>query len=321
MNEQSPLKQFYYKRNRLQQLKGFYYTAQEGSVTKAAKKMRLNQSTITLQIQTLERDLGAALFIKNARPMKLSKDGELLYEMASEHLKAIDGLYEEFLLRKKGDNKLSKINIAVHHIAASYLLPKYIKEFSEKYPEVTIGIKNIDSQDALKRLQDDELDLIIYPNLEISNQFFAKTFCNFDPILIMKSDHPLTKKKEINLKDISKYNIVRIDKKLITLPLFEQIFTKYKFKTNIEFENGNWEMVKHYVKAGIGVGFVSTVCLEENDKDLAYRKLNQFFPTAMDYQIIIKKGKYFNKILSEFVKIMDSDFPVNCKEVLDYYKS
>jgi len=49
-------KQFYYKKNRLQQLKGFYYTVRYGSPSKAAVKMNLVQSSLTMQIQSLERD-------------------------------------------------------------------------------------------------------------------------------------------------------------------------------------------------------------------------------------------------------------------------
>ncbi len=131
IKEKSPLKQFYYKKNRLQQLKGFYYTAMEGSVTKAAKKMYLSQSTITLQIQTLERDLKTEVFIKGSRPLKLTGDGELLYDMASEHLKAIDELYEEFLL-KKHKKKSLKISSSSHCdiISSAKIYKRFFKNLS-----------------------------------------------------------------------------------------------------------------------------------------------------------------------------------------------
>ena len=58
-------KQFYYKKNRLQQLRGFCYAAQMGSMLKCANKMGLTQGAITLQIQSLERDLGIKLFERN----------------------------------------------------------------------------------------------------------------------------------------------------------------------------------------------------------------------------------------------------------------
>ena len=74
-----PLKQFYYKRNRIQQLKGFYYTVQTKSISKAAKKMGLTQAAVTLQIQSLERDLGVQLFIREKQKITLTAAAKTLY--------------------------------------------------------------------------------------------------------------------------------------------------------------------------------------------------------------------------------------------------
>ena len=72
-------KQFYYKRNRIQQLKGFYYTVQTGSVSNAARKMGLSQSAITLQIQSLERDLKTKLFEREGKKITITKAGKLFF--------------------------------------------------------------------------------------------------------------------------------------------------------------------------------------------------------------------------------------------------
>jgi DNA-binding transcriptional LysR family regulator len=66
-------KQFYYKINRLQQLKGLYHTVQTVSISKAAEKMRLTQSAVTLQIQSLERDLKIELFKRNKKELRLPR--------------------------------------------------------------------------------------------------------------------------------------------------------------------------------------------------------------------------------------------------------
>lgn len=307
------LKQFYYKNNRLQQLKGFYLVAQIGSVSRAAEKAGLNQSTITLQIQSLERDLNTKLFDRRSRKLILTNDGHLLYEMASQHLQAIDSLYEVFLVKKK-EHRTCRIDIGIHHIASSYLLPAYVKEFSKLHPEAIIGIHNLSKEEALDELKKDKLDLIIYPNIDHAPELLVKTFRSFDPILIMRPDHPLAEKKQIELKEIAQYNTVRIDKELIALPLFEQTFKEFKFKTNIDFKNADWEMIKHYVKAGVGLGFISTICIDEDDKNLVYKKLNKYFP-PMDYQIVLKKGKHQSHLVCDFINVIDSNlFPQSVLE-------
>lgn len=303
----SKVKQFYYKKNRLQQLRGFYYTVLTGSLSKAAQKMDLSQSSITLQIQSLERDLKTKIFERNSKPLKLTEDGALLYEKAAFYLQGIDGLYEEFL-SKKSKKKSSRISIAVHHVAISRLLPQYIEIFSKKYPETEIDIKNIAPALAIEKLKNDELDLIFYPNLDLeeSCEIFAKKCFSYDPLLIMHKNHPLAKNKKVNLNDISKYNTVRIEESLVILPLFNEVFKKFGFKSNIKFENADWEIIKSFVKAGIGLGFVSSLAIDKND-DLVVKKLNDFFPT-MDYQIAVRKGHFLYDELADFISLIDKDF-------------
>lgn len=295
-------KQFYYKKNRLQQLRGFCCVVQSGSVSNAAKIMNLSQSTITLQIQSLERDLKIKLFQRNFKGLKLTKDGKLLYEMSLGHLNAIEGIFDNFL-KSKDKNEKNKISIAAHHVAISFLLPEFIAKFTKKYPEVNISIKNIAPNEAIKRLQEDELDFIIYPDITAHNDLENITLASYDPILIMWKNHPLKKKKNITLEDISKYNCVRIDKNLITLPGFENNFKKYHFRTNIDFENANWDIIKHFVKSGVGVGFVSNICIQSGDNDIAYRKLNHLFP-KMEYNITSKKGKVHLDIVSQLITFL-----------------
>ncbi len=295
------IKQFYYKKNCLQQLKGFCNTVQLGNISKAAKKMGLNQSTITLQIQSLERDLNTKLFDREKKRMKLNRDGEIFYEMISCHINGIDSSYQEFARRK--NNQQPTIKIAAHHVAISHLLPPYIKEFQEQYPDVKINIKNITPSDAIRRIQDDEVDLILYPNVSPSAEFFSHTCFSYDPVLIMNKDHPLAKKSEVKLQDISKHNIVRIDSNLITLPLFEEACKEFGFKNNIEFENGNWEMVKSFVKEGIGLGIISDLYITKDDGDLLCRKLNKYFPT-MEYKLVVKNGKYLTKEVQGFINVL-----------------
>lgn len=296
-----PYKQFYYKKNCLQQLKGFCLTVQNGSISKAAEKMGLNQSTVTLQIQSIERDLETQLFDRNKKRIKLNEQGKIFYEMVSCHINGIDSLYKEFLNKK--NTPVNQINMAVHHVAISHLLPPLIKKFQEQNPKVVISIKNIAADDAIKRLEQDEVDLILYPNIDPPKEFHSSVCFSYNPVLIMHKDHPLAKKSNIKLQDISTCNTIRIDKKLISLPLFEDIFKEFGFKTNIDFENGSWEIIKSFVKAGIGVGFISDLYINDDDRDLVVKRLNDYFP-IMEYKLVVKSGKHLNITTQNFIKTL-----------------
>ncbi|MBL6664891.1 MAG: LysR family transcriptional regulator [Rickettsiales bacterium] len=299
----SVTKQFYYKKNRLQQLRGFHSVARCGSISKAAKELNLNQSTVTLQIQSLERDLQIKLFDRVASGLLMTEAGKEFLDMTSKITQEVDSVFESFLYRRER-KKLNKVNIAVHHIAISYLLPKYVKKFSVLHSEVKLGIKNVRPSMALDLLRRDEVDMAIYPNIDVGGEFLSQEFCSYDPVLIMPKGHPLSRYDKIALADIANYNIVRIDQGLVTLPIFESVFKEFKFHTNIEFENADWEIIKSYVRKGIGLGFVSQICVDERDDSLRYYNLREFFP-AMNYKIIVKHGRKLDQVIVDFINMID----------------
>ena len=89
-----------YKHNRLQQLRGFYYAAQSGSISRAAEKMYLSQPSVSLQIQALEREFDTKLFDRNGPKIELTHDGEILFELAQPLVDGFSSLEESFQARR-----------------------------------------------------------------------------------------------------------------------------------------------------------------------------------------------------------------------------
>jgi DNA-binding transcriptional LysR family regulator len=301
-------KQFYYKRNRIQQLKGFYYAIQAGTISGSAKRMRLSQSAVTLQIQSLERDLGVELFFRDAKKIKPTEAGKLLYSQAAHYIHGIDELFENFInfTTKKNSNIL---DIAGNHAVISYVLPKFLKIFKEKNPSVKFKIRNLSKTECIKRLLNDEIDLFIYPmnRGDVPQDLEFIPIVKYQPILLVRKDHILAKKKTITLEDVAKFELIRIDPHLITLPAFEEVIRAHGLKTNIEFEMSDWEILKKFVKADIGVAIISNIVLEgEENGDLVGRNLTNYFP-EMTYGILLKKGKVPRGILRDFVTLLESN--------------
>jgi DNA-binding transcriptional LysR family regulator len=203
------LKQFYYKNNRIQQLKGFCYTVQTGSISNAAKKMGLTQAAVTLQIQSLERDLGINLFKRSKQKFTLNEDGRNLYSEAISYIQGIDSLFENFI-EKTNNKKLQTVDIASNHVGISYILPKYIKKFKTLNPSVKFKIRNLSKDDSIDRILNDKIDMFIYPipSNKIPDELEFFPIVKYQPILLTKKDHPLSKKKKITLSDIEKFETI-----------------------------------------------------------------------------------------------------------------
>ena len=187
------LQDFFYKKNRQQQIKGFYYSAFHRSISKAADAMCLNQSTVSLQIQSLERDLGFKLLNRESKPLSLTKNGEDFYKTVCPLMHDFEVIVEKFLNNKEEDRR-KKLDIAVHHVAISYLMPSIIANFKKNNPEVEIIIRNISPSEAVQSLKEGKIDLAFYPNIPNQAEFKKIEVASYDPVLIMNKKHPLAKK-------------------------------------------------------------------------------------------------------------------------------
>ncbi len=283
------LNDFLYKKNLLQQIRGFYYAVRCNGISEAARMMNLTQSTVTLQIQSLERDLGFPLFKRDTKPLSLTAEGKEFYQIACPLMHEFESVIETFLTRKK-EREQKQIDIAVHHIAISYLMPKIISAFKKSNPDTKIIIRNISPDNAIKRLKEGKIDLAFYPNLPNDPEIKKIDVMSCDPILIMNKKHPLAKKQISGLSDLKEFDLIRIDQNLITLPLFEEVVKTYKLKGSVEFENGNWEILKSFVKENNFVAVVSTICINKNDRDLVVKNLSNFLP-KMSYGLALKSGE------------------------------
>jgi LysR family cys regulon transcriptional activator len=91
INNGITMRPFRYKQNRLHQLKGFCAVVETRSVSKAAGQLNLTQPTVSLQVQSLERDLRTTLFERHGPKIQVTFEGELLYELARPLVGRVDG--------------------------------------------------------------------------------------------------------------------------------------------------------------------------------------------------------------------------------------
>lgn len=296
------LHEFFYKKNILQQLKGFCYAARYKSISEAARSMNLTQSTVTLQIQSLERDLGLQLFKRDSKPLSLTESGEEFYRMACPLMHEFESVVEKFLSGKK-EKEQKSIDIAMHHVAISYMMPRIVANLKKVHPQAKVMIRNIAPSEAIKRLKDGQVDLAFYPNLSREAEIKHIEVISYDPVLIINKKHPLAKKEVSDLKDLKQFDLIRIDRNLITLPLFEEAVRTYGIKGSVEFENGNWDMLKNFVKENNFVAIVSSMCLGKDDSDLVVKNLAKFFP-KMSYSISMRSGEILKPIIQDLFEVM-----------------
>ena len=138
----------YYKQNRLKQLRAFCFAVQTGSVSKAAERLFLSQPSVTLQIQALERELAIELFERRGPNIKLTPEGNALYELALPLVQGMDTLPETFAAQR-GKLETGELNIAAGESTILYILPEPMQEFARRYPGIRLKLHNVTGRDGI----------------------------------------------------------------------------------------------------------------------------------------------------------------------------
>jgi DNA-binding transcriptional LysR family regulator len=291
----------YYKRNRLQQLRGFCYAAQAQSVSKAAERVFLSQPSVSLQIQALEREFKTTLFERRGPKIVLTPDGRILYDLALPLIEQIDSLQETFSSKRSGVES-GMLNIAAGESTILYILPEFVRQFAEAYPGVELKLHNVTGRDGLAMVRADECDFAVGSFMDVPEDIDYHPTFSYDPMLITAVDHPLAKRKRITMEDISQYPLILPPRHLSTWRVVDLVFQQHNLAYEVKMEAGGWEVIKKYVELGLGISIVTSICLTGKE-NLAAISLRRYFPKRT-YGVVLRSGKFLSPQAEKFIAIM-----------------
>jgi len=294
---------FYYKGNRLKQLRAFCAIAKLGTLSRAADALFLSQPSVSLQLSALEKELGARLIERRRRRVALTREGQALYELALPLVEGLDHLDQQFHALNAGFAGRA-LNIAAGASTIQYLLPQLVREFREQHPEIKLELHNVTGKDGLALLRSDQVDFAIGSMLDVPNDLSYEPVHSYDPLLILPPDHPLAAKPDIRLEDLSPYGLILPPQRLTTYRLVDLIFQQRKVPYRVAIEVGGWEVIKEYVAMGLGISIVTGICIGEADRGrLAVRNMSAYFPQRT-YGVVVRKGKYLSADARAFVDLV-----------------
>lgn len=143
----------------LKQLRYFEAVAKYGHFGHAAEACAISQPAISVQIKELEETLGAILFERGGRQIRLTAFGELIAERARNILQSVDDLSD--LTRANQDQLTGRLRIGIIPTIAPYLLPKIIRELSLSYPDLDLNIRETQTETLINELTAGKLDTAI----------------------------------------------------------------------------------------------------------------------------------------------------------------
>lgn len=296
---------FYYKNNRLKQLRAFCHACRTGSISEAAKLLFLSQPSVSLQIQALERELDIVLFERRGPKIQLTPEGTLLYKLSNSLVDGIDKLHETFAANL-GRLESGNLNIAAGESTILYILPEFIQQFNHQYPQIHLQLLNVNGRDGMTLIRDDEADFAVGSMLDITEDIIYRPIFTYNPVLITPQGHPLAELEDVTLEDISPYGLILPPHHLSTWSVVDMAFKQRNLSFNVSLEAGGWEIIKKYVELGMGVSIVTDVCLTGREK-IIRKPLDDYFPKR-SYGLVLRKGKFLSPQARRFIEILDPHF-------------
>lgn len=297
---------FYYKKDRIGQLRGFCAMVQNDcSVTKAAEKLGLERPAVSRQLTALERDLDISIFDRsNSRKLAITEEGQVFYNVVMPALQQIDGLFQNFK-KELEIKKKSIIRIATFDSIIKKMLI-YVSEYKRQNPGVDFLLFNISKNEAFKRLINNELDIVIYPTDETDESPFElekEIISENISYLVLYPEHPLSGKKEktITKEDIAKYHLGSSG--FVYSKAFKDFITEYNIKTYLNIENVNISLIKEMVRNKMCMAFMDDFWFTKDDKKDFVLKRDYIFPPMYFYSFY-RKNTQPRKIVGDFLKII-----------------
>jgi DNA-binding transcriptional LysR family regulator len=269
-------------------LRAFHHVVMEKSFTNAAKKLFLTQPAISAQIQVLENDLGVKLLRrdKKTKEILLTDEGELLLRYVEKLFVILDEMTATFKdLKMEKDNT---VNIGTTTVYGAYFFPEILRSYVQKYPKVRMNNFIGNSHEILQQLLKSEIELaVIRGRIEGFEEFDQELIHTEKLIMIAAPDHELVSRKNVKIKDISKYPFIHREKGSHTREQVDKWLVTNGIDVSSTIELGNIESTKKSVAEGVGISIAPRIALERelNEGTLVEINVDGFAMEAQYYLV------------------------------------
>jgi LysR family cys regulon transcriptional activator len=289
---------------KLHQLRYLAAVAQNGlNITAAAQKLHTSQPGVSKQIKLLEDELGFQIFVRAGRNLtRITPAGQQVIERALRILQEAQSIRDlSTELRDEGRGSLS---IGTTHTQARYVLPEVIREFRGRYPQVRLNLHQGTSEHIAEMVADDRIDCAIATGSEALFAELTLLPCyRWHRTIIVPHDHPLTRAGRLTFKVLAAYPLITYTFSFSGPSSLHEAFSKAGLTPNIAITARDADVIKTYVRLGLGVGIVAHMALDSQDADLAAIDATHLFPAHTTW-IGFRRGTLLRKYMYEFAQLL-----------------
>ncbi|MBZ5574435.1 MAG: LysR family transcriptional regulator [Acidobacteriia bacterium] len=236
------------------QLETFIEVARLTSFSRAAEKRFRTQPAISSQIRLLEEEVGARLLDRSGGKVSVTASGKVFLKFAEELLESRKAMFTAIAETERVPR--GEIVVGANEGTCLHILPEVFAEFKKQYPDVNVGITRSDYAGILESVIDNSVDFGVVSLPVTDNRLTVVLIHRDELVTIVPPKHPLAKMKSATIAEAAAYPLI-VPKGGHTRDALESLFYERKLKPRYTMELDSSELLKRFVAAGAGVGFIA----------------------------------------------------------------
>ena len=277
------------------------------NLTETAKALFTSQPGVSKAILELEGELGIDIFARHGKRLRR------VTEPGQQVLKAIEIILREVGNLKRIGDEFSKqdagtLSIATTHSQARYFLPEPVVQLRKRFPKVNISLHQGSPEQVARMLIEEVADIGLATEALAAFDGLVTLPCyEWQHAVVMPAGHPLAQLERISLEDLALLPLVTYHPSFSGRSRVDQAFAARHLKPDIVLEAIDADVIKTYVRIGLGVGIVAEAAVRDDPPggDLVARPVGHLFGQNVT-RIAFKRGAYLRNYVYAFAEMMAS---------------
>src|SRR5580698_497464 len=291
------------------QLEIFLEVARLSSFSRAAEKRFRTQPAISSQIRALEEEVGARLLDRSGGRVSLTASGKFFFKYAEETLERRKIILNEIAETERVPR--GEIVVGANEGTCLHILPEVFAQFKRDYPNVSVNIKRSDYARILDSVLENVVDFGVVSLPVTDNRLEAQMIHRDELVVITAPHHPLAAKKTVTVVEVSIFPLV-LPKLGHTRDALDALFYDHHVKPKLAMELDSSELLKRFVAADVGVGFIARSNIEEDIRAKALVAITLAdAQIRRDLALVFRKDKSLSRAAKAFMEIAvkEKNFP------------
>ena len=284
-----------------EQLRTFMEVSRLRSFSRAAEKLNVTQPAISAQIRTLENEVGARLFDRDGGKVTFTAAGKVFEPFAEHCLQCHNHIM--VTVGELHRTPRGEISVSANEATSLYVLPVVFAQFKRQHTRVGLSIVRADRLKTVELVLNREVDFGVVSLPVKDARLTVDTLHRDDVVLVAPPNHPLAARESVKVAELLTQSLL-LPKQGRQRELIEDLFRSNDVQPRIAMEVESSELLKRFIVAGLGIGFLPRSNVQEDAKNGSLRIIRvEGVRLHRELALIYRKDKTLTRAAHVFLEI------------------